>query len=218
MGGGIYNNKDSCIVLNSIIYNNNAYYGSAIFNDNGFTSVNYSDIQDGWTGIGNIDDDPGFIDPANGNYCIDSCSSPCAEAGTDSIFLDGYGWCYSPDQDIRNLSRPNPSSTPPDMGAYEVDLCVGLEDLRSPNSDFRITNYPNPFSSSTTIKFELEQPGNVEIKFINQVGQEVDNISKYGQKGINQLTWDGGSLPAGVYVCRVMIGNKIATKKLVLVR
>ncbi len=216
IGGGIYNYKDSCIVLNSIIYDNSAYYGPAIFNDNSFSSVNYSNIQGGWTGIGNIDADPGFIDPTIGNYCIDSCvNAPCAGTGTDSMYIDNYGWCYSPDYDIRNLPRPLPASTPPDMGAYEVDWCVGIDDLQSPIFDFRITNYPNPFSSFTTIEYDLLQFGTVEISILNQFGQEVDKISQHGQKGTNRLTWDAGSLPAGIYVFRIMAGNRTGTRKMV---
>ena len=95
---------------------------------------------------------------------------------------------------------------------------VGISNLQSPIPDFRMTNYPNPFSSSTTIEFNIEQPGNVEITIYNQFGKSVDKFTHHGQKGLNRITWDAGELPAGVYVCRITTGSKTASKKLVLVR
>jgi len=95
---------------------------------------------------------------------------------------------------------------------------VGITNLRSPISDFRIKNYPNPFSSSTTIEFDIEKSVQVEITICNQFGQEVDHINHKAQTGKNQVTWDAGSLPAGVYVCRVSAGKMTGTKRIVIVR
>ena len=95
---------------------------------------------------------------------------------------------------------------------------VGVDDFRSAIFDLRLKNFPNPFSSSTTIEFELDQPGDFEIVIVNPFGQMVDKISQRGQTGTNQLTWDAGSLPAGIYVCRIVAGNKKATRKVVLAR
>ena len=95
---------------------------------------------------------------------------------------------------------------------------TGFDDLRFTIYDLRITNYPNPFSASTTIAFELEEPGQVEIGIVNQFGQVVDNIFMEGQKGTNRLTWDARLLPAGIYMCRIAVGDKISTRKLILVK
>ncbi len=43
-------------------------------------SILYSDIQGGYTGTGNINTDPLFIDPAHSNYHLQNCS-PCVDAG-----------------------------------------------------------------------------------------------------------------------------------------
>ncbi len=57
LGGGIYKNFGDSILNNCIIWDNfpNQIYGDAI--------VTYSDIQGGWDGVGNIDEDPLFAEP-----------------------------------------------------------------------------------------------------------------------------------------------------------
>ena len=42
----------------------------------GGVTVTYSDVENGWSGTGNIDADPLFVDPANGDYRL-AAGSPC---------------------------------------------------------------------------------------------------------------------------------------------
>ena len=46
----------------------------------GSFSCTYSDIQGGWTGIGNINLNPDFVDPSNEDYHLQPSSS-CIDAG-----------------------------------------------------------------------------------------------------------------------------------------
>jgi len=81
-GGGIGCFYSSPIVLNSVLWGNEAagvpneiyLYGS------GSISVTYSDIRGGWTGTGNIDADPLFVDAVNADYHL-QYGSPCMNAG-----------------------------------------------------------------------------------------------------------------------------------------
>lgn len=95
---------------------------------------------------------------------------------------------------------------------------VGTDDLQTLNSDFRFTNYPNPFSSSTTIEFDPGQPGNTDIMICDQSGKVVDHRVVQSTKGVNKLTWDAGSRPAGVYLCRITAGNQTLTARMLVVR
>ncbi|MFC2101738.1 T9SS type A sorting domain-containing protein [Bacteroidota bacterium] len=99
-----------------------------------------------------------------------------------------------------------------------IDNCpnVGIEKIG--NSKFEIKITPNPVYSSTTIQFSLQQPESVEITILSQLGRVVDQFVRRGQKGVNKVTWDAGSLPTGVYMCRVSANCNYGTKKMVIVR
>ncbi|MCK4979847.1 MAG: right-handed parallel beta-helix repeat-containing protein, partial [Candidatus Delongbacteria bacterium] len=65
-GGGISNWSDSnSNLVNCILWNDTP---QEIYISTGSVTATYSDIQGGWAGEGNIDEDPLFIDPANGDF------------------------------------------------------------------------------------------------------------------------------------------------------
>ncbi|MGD2094120.1 MAG: C10 family peptidase [Phycisphaerales bacterium] len=99
-GGGFYNSDDSSTTLTNCIVWNNAL--EQIVNDAGGNAVvTYSNVQGGWSGQGNIDNDPLFADPSNGDYHLksrggrwdpvsqtwvrDGVTSPCVDAGDPTI-------------------------------------------------------------------------------------------------------------------------------------
>jgi PKD repeat protein len=67
-------------------------------------------------------------------------------------------------------------------------------------------NYPNPFSSPTTIEFRLERKGRVTLKVYDMMGRHVRTLLEGElQPGIYKLIWDGRGengieLPSGVYI------------------
>jgi hypothetical protein len=92
------------VVVNSIVYGNGT--GDAFHvDDPGTILASYSDIQGGWSGTGNIDADPQFVDAANGDYHL-GADSPCIDKGTP---------VGAPAADIEGTPR----DATPDMGAYE---------------------------------------------------------------------------------------------------
>ena len=81
-GGGLYCYYDSFpTVTNTIFWNNEAPDGNEIYVESGFPTINYCDIEGGWpSGIGNIDDNPLFLDSANKNFRLNQ-GSPCIDTG-----------------------------------------------------------------------------------------------------------------------------------------
>ncbi|MHC4944889.1 MAG: right-handed parallel beta-helix repeat-containing protein [Planctomycetota bacterium] len=92
-GGGIYfiSYNKTLTITNSIVWLNYGH-GHEIYVNNGTTEITYSDIRGGWSGTGNISDDPLFADPAGGDYHL-TWLSPCINRGrnTGAPVLDQDG-------------------------------------------------------------------------------------------------------------------------------
>lgn len=64
-----------------------------------------------------------------------------------------------------------------------------------------LTNYPNPFSSSTLIKFDLPKPGYVEIKVYNLLGEEMAIlVNENFEAGNHTIQWNPENLEKGLYI------------------
>ena len=75
-------------------------------------------------------------------------------------------------------------------------------------------NYPNPFNSSTTLRFDLPTAANVELAAL---------VRGPRQAGTYVIAWDGtddrgGSLATGVYLYRLRAGAHTDTRRLLLLR
>ena len=80
-GGGLYVFDGSPVVTNSIVYNNSAPTGPEIHG--GSPVVTYSNTKGGWSGTGNIDQDPLFVDETTGDLHL-TLDSPCRDKGDNS--------------------------------------------------------------------------------------------------------------------------------------
>jgi len=90
-GGGIRNgNSSSPTIRNSIIYANTV---SQIYNESGCNpTITYSCIEGGYTGTGNIDADPLFVNPPTDLHLqVSPTPSPCINAGTGEASSVGLG-------------------------------------------------------------------------------------------------------------------------------
>jgi len=141
-GGGIYcYNNASLSLINSILWNDSPQ--EIFFSDNNDPSsitISYSDIQGGEAGIvtnnnstvywleGNIDEDPLFVDPANGDYYL-QITSPCIDAGDSASPLD-------------------PDGTIADMGAYYFDHSIGAPAITA------VADVPNDQGHSVIVTWQ----------------------------------------------------------------
>jgi hypothetical protein len=107
-GGAICNYSSDVTMTNCILWGN----GTEIYNDLESTLIaGFSNIQGGYPGSDNIDEDPLFVNaPTDVSLQADS---PCIDTGTDTSGV-GYGGVVD---DILGIKRPQGSAY--DMGAYE---------------------------------------------------------------------------------------------------
>ncbi|NQT62552.1 MAG: right-handed parallel beta-helix repeat-containing protein [Candidatus Marinimicrobia bacterium] len=107
-----YNN--SATITGDAIYENNAgipqvknciFWGSSTQDFIGSVTITYSDVQGGYAGTGNINEDPLYTNAGSSDFTVTDYS-PCIGTGTAT---------GAPADDINGTTR----GTPPDMGAYE---------------------------------------------------------------------------------------------------
>jgi hypothetical protein len=77
----------------------------------------------------------------------------------------------------------------------------------NPYLDYELSpNYPNPFSKSTEIRYELPEDGFVSLKAYNILGQEVKTIVSSRQKaGSYSVRFDGSELSGGTYSYKIIV-------------
>jgi hypothetical protein len=87
-------------------------------------------------------------------------------------------------------------------------------------------NHPNPFNPTTTIRFEINELSNVDLKVFDILGREVISlVREQKQIGSYEVVFDASSLPSGVYYCRLQAvptsrqaGDFVGTKKMMLIK
>lgn len=80
-------------------------------------------------------------------------------------------------------------------------------------------NYPNPFNPSTTFEFRVEERSNVKLAIYDILGREVAVlVNDERPAGMHTVLWNAAGMPSGVYFCTLSAGNRMLTRKLVLVR
>ncbi len=137
IGGAIYDGGGNSAVTNSVLWLNEP--GEIFVHPKiPFTTVSYSTVQGGYTGTGNVDADPQFVDPDNGDFRLRAGSS-AIDAGhnwavpSDAADLDGDGDMseltpFDLDGNPRFVADPadfDPGCGIPavvDMGAYEFQI------------------------------------------------------------------------------------------------
>ncbi|MFI5372980.1 MAG: T9SS type A sorting domain-containing protein, partial [Candidatus Eisenbacteria bacterium] len=101
---------------------------------------------------------------------------------------------------------------------------AAVADARVPR--FRLDPaYPNPFSGSTTIRFDVPPAGaRVKLEIFDPAGHRVATLADGFMTGGTQLArWSGTDASgrvagAGVYFCRYQAAGESATRKLMLIR
>jgi hypothetical protein len=111
------------------------------------------------------------------------------------------------------------------LGDAEVSVGTAIERPSSPQLGFRLDqNYPNPFQQGTTIRYRLEQPGEVVLEVYTLAGQRVSSLVQGPQTaGDHTVAWDGlngagHAMASGVYFYRLRVGNSARAQKMILVR
>jgi hypothetical protein len=84
---------------------------------------------------------------------------------------------------------------------------------------FLAQSYPNPFNPSTRIEFMTTRHGPVTLRIYNLFGEAVATLHEgMLDAGRHVRDFDGGKLPAGVYVCRLEAEGLVLSTGMVLLK
>lgn len=116
--------------------------------------------------------------------------------------------------------------------AYAIDNLafnvtpVGVKDhfVELPKEISLYPNYPNPFNSQTTIRYQLTDFSAVELTIYNQLGEKICGLVNSKQPaGYYKILWDGRDetkrlVSSGTYIYRLKADNFVEVKKLILLK
>jgi uncharacterized lipoprotein YddW (UPF0748 family) len=97
---------------------------------------------------------------------------------------------------------------------------VAVDDASEAPREFRLEqNFPNPFNPTTTIGFTVRQPGHVSIKIFDLLGREQTSlVDQVLPAGSFTVTWDAAAAASGIYFYRMVAGEFVQTRRMVLMR
>lgn len=111
------------------------------------------------------------------------------------------------------------------MGSFAETVDNEDNEAHVLTSSLNLSNYPNPFNPTTTIKFTLPTKGDISLKIYNVKGQLVKSFYKNNlNPGLHDLTWhgddnQGNTLSSGLYLYRLNTESGISeTKRMVLLK
>ena len=91
------------------------------------------------------------------------------------------------------------------------------EETANPTRFTLAQNIPNPFNTSTTIRFTLPRSSRTTLKIYDILGNEVEILVNEKLKmGEYKIHWNAIGVPSGVYVYQLIAGEFVETKKLIL--
>ncbi len=103
--------------------------------------------------------------------------------------------------------------------AIEVDARITsvLNNLEISDETVLLSNYPNPFTSETTLQFSVEETSHIRLDVYDVLGRKLATATdRMYSTGSHQLRWYGSDLTSGVYFVRMEVdGQQIGVQKMV---
>ena len=245
IGGGIDCEVNSSPVFrNTIIWWNVGYADGSqvhLFSEDSDPDFYYCDIEGGSEAFGlwyggtvyfnysgvyenNIDVNPDTTSQ-NGYLFLLADTSPCIDAGDpDDIY-----------NDVENPANPGFAKWPSkgllrnDMGVYGGPGCLYFDPITGIEEKFNFDlsgqqyrvfqNYPNPFTETTTISWQLPKETQVILKVYDFTGCEIKTLVDCRMaKGDHKINFNASGLPAGVYFYQLKASGRIEIKRMIVIK
>ncbi len=154
-----------------------------------------------WTGSGGMED----LNTTYASLLTDGSVLYAAYAiSPDGRFIVGYG--------------SNAATSHLDAFLLEVQT-TGVEETVGPRSVILAQNVPNPFTSSTVIRFVLSELAQVKLTVVDLLSREVVMlVDGELNPGEHSVVFDAQNLPSGVYFYRLRAGASVLVGMMELIR
>jgi hypothetical protein len=144
------------------------------------------------------------------------------ESGTDKFIADMPFYIAEPeDLTLENLILVDIDKNK--IGKLQVEIIYG--NAPSIPLDYVLfQNFPNPFNPNTTVKFQVPTTSDVTVKIFDMLGQEVRTLfAGEVQRGTYSVNWDGLNnfgvqMSSGTYIYRMIAGEFVQSKKMILIK
>lgn len=182
---------------------------------------------------------PGVLNPGAGNANGVGLLNWFAAVRKGTGTTETYGYNFTQVAPTANWTPPWPLPESNDMQYSSSALKTGATDggpIGDPNwfgltvdvpsepasipLEFSLAqNYPNPFNPSTTIRVSLPVASDVTLSVFNVLGQEVATVVRGAiPAGTHDFTFDASRLASGVYMYKIVAGNFVSAKKMLLLK
>jgi hypothetical protein len=152
---------------------------------------------------GNIAGDPMFVDFLGGDL-VPQNTSPLRDAGMVLPITEDF------------RSNPRPQGSAPDIGAYELGAAGVAPRVALPTEGAAVPAFdlfPNPSTGAFTLSFDREVTGFAQVFDVQ--GRLVTSMQL---NGANQAQFDLGKVATGTYLVRIVDGETVTTKQIVVTR
>ena len=186
------------------------------------------------------DHDPRFWLPGEIQNMEIICGIPVA--GVSEGDYDVFLFLPDPSHDLRSAHIVNQYGNPniPYWSPYAIRLAnqdvweesTGYNDLlmditvsneygnqNRATGQIMLKNWPNPFNVSTRLTYTVPNNNSVVLKIYDTIGREVQTLVKgYISSGEHSVNFNAATLPNGLYIANLQTGDKIKTRKMLLIR
>ena len=159
---------------------------------------NYAYIADGLSGLQIID----VIDPADPVFA----GSFDTRRSVNNIFLAG-GYIFLTDRNSLSILHFDPQTGT-------------IEEISEIPDQFSLSqNHPNPFNTSTTIRYDLPLAGDIRLEIYDILGRKVETlVNGWQPAGAHSIVWEAEDVSSGVYFYRIQAGEHVQSKSCLLLK
>jgi hypothetical protein len=108
------------------------------------------------------------------------------------------------------------------IAAEDTNLVIiGIKNISSeiPREFTLSQNYPNPFNPSTKFKVQISKSSDVKIVIFDVTGKELETlVNEQLKPGTYEIDFNGSRFSSGVYFYKLIAGDYIETRKMMLVK